>query len=54
VPRAPERNLVGDFLVGPFQRVPADETYTLDASQRAYEELLGDLQNFRGRSVHRR
>lgn len=34
---------VGDFLVGPLQRVRPDEAYTLGTSQAAYEALRGDL-----------
>ena len=42
-----ERNLVGDWLVGPLQRVAssscADKEYTLECSQQKYEQLLEDM-----------
>ncbi len=37
-----ERNLVGDWLVGPVQRIPRDR-YTLEEAQRGYERLVRDL-----------
>jgi hypothetical protein len=46
-----ERNLVGDWLIGPLQYVPAGP-YTLEDAQRGYERLLDDLDNL-GESVRR-
>lgn len=46
-----ERNLVGDWLIGPLQHVPKGE-YTLEDAQRGYERLLDDLDNL-GESVRR-
>jgi hypothetical protein len=46
-----DRNLVGDWLVGPLQHVPRGE-YTLEDAQRGYEQLLDDLDNL-GVSVQR-
>ena len=37
-----ERNLVGDWLIGPVQRIPKDQ-YTLEDAQRGYERLVHDL-----------
>jgi hypothetical protein len=39
---AVERNIVGDWLVGPVQHVPR-ERYTLEDAQRGYERLVRDL-----------
>jgi hypothetical protein len=46
-----ERNLVGDWLVGPVQRIPRDR-YTLDDAQRGYELLVRDLDTL-GQEVRR-
>ena len=42
-PLVAERNVVGDFLVGPLQRVAADEDYTLARSQAGYDTLRAEL-----------
>ena len=42
-PKCPERNLVGDWLVGPLQRI--DESYDIKQSQKEYESLLDQLNN---------
>ena len=42
-PYIQERNVVGDFLVGPLQRVGGDDEYTLAKSQAAYETLRTEL-----------
>ena len=42
-PYIQERNVVGDFLVGPLQRVGADDEYTLAKSQAAYETLRTEV-----------
>ena len=48
-PLVPERNLVGDFLVGPLQRVPRDvREYTLERAQYGYETLLGEMSSLGG------
>jgi len=46
-----ERNLVGDWLVGPIQRIPRDR-YTLEDAQRGYEQLVRDLDTL-GEEVRR-
>lgn len=46
-----ERNLVGDWLVGPIQHVPRDR-YTLEDAQRGYERLVRDLDTL-GEEVRR-
>ena len=46
-----ERNVVGDWLIGPLQYVAAAE-YTLVDAQRGYERLLDDLDHL-GESVQR-
>jgi hypothetical protein len=46
-----ERNVVGDWLVGPVQRVPRDR-YTLEDAQRGYEQLVRDLDTL-GEEVRR-
>lgn len=48
-PLVPERNLVGDWVVAPLQRVPRDpREYTLERAQRGYEALLGELKALNG------
>ena len=42
-PYIAERNVVGDFLVGPLQRIRAHEEYTLATSQEGYEKLRAEL-----------
>ena len=42
-PYIQERNVVGDFLVGPLQRGGADDEYTLAKSQAAYETLRTEV-----------
>lgn len=37
-----ERNLVGDWLIGPVQRIPKDR-YTIEDAQRGYDRLIRDL-----------
>ncbi|HTR39001.1 MAG TPA: SRPBCC family protein [Bryobacteraceae bacterium] len=37
-----ERTLVGDWLIGPVQRIPKDR-YTLEDAQRGYQRLVRDL-----------
>ncbi|HTW65637.1 MAG TPA: SRPBCC family protein, partial [Bryobacteraceae bacterium] len=39
-----ERNLVGDWLIGPIQRIPRDR-YTLQDAQLGYQRLVHDLDN---------
>jgi hypothetical protein len=46
-----ERNLVGDWLVGPVQHIPKDR-YTLQDAQAGYERLVRDLDNW-GEDVRR-
>jgi hypothetical protein len=46
-----ERNVVGDWLVSPVQRVPRDR-YTLEDAQRGYEQLVRDLDTL-GEEVRR-
>ena len=38
-----ERNAVGDWLVGPLQRI--DENFTREQSQKNYESLVDQLEN---------
>ena len=49
-PAVAERNLVGDWLVGPFERVRARPggAYTLADAQLGYERLLADLESLGG------
>ncbi len=42
-----ERNLVGDWLVGPIQHIPKDR-YSLEDAQRGYERLVRDLDTLGG------
>ena len=46
-----ERKLVGDWLIGPVQRIPRDE-YTLQDAQRGYERLVRELDSL-GEDVRR-
>jgi hypothetical protein len=46
-----DRNIIGDWLVGPVQRVPRDR-YTLEDAQRGYERLVRDLDTL-GEEVRR-
>ena len=47
-PVLPARNLVGDWLIGPLQRVPHGVEYTLDAAQDKYGQLLAELEALSG------
>ena len=48
-PHVAERNLVGDWVVAPLQRVPCDEReYTLQRAQYGYEVLLDELKSLTG------
>jgi hypothetical protein len=46
-----ERTLVGDWLIGPVQRIPKDR-YTLEDAQQGYERLVRDLDTL-GEDVRR-
>ena len=45
LPRIPERNIVGDWLVGPVQRV-GRAPYTLEQAQSEYDKLIMELTDF--------
>lgn len=47
-PIVPERNLVGDWLIGPYQRVLPNEDYSLEAAERGYRMLRTELASHDG------
>ena len=45
VPLVKERNIIGDWLVGPVQRLGREE-YTVEVAQREYNKLIAELTEF--------
>ena len=51
-PVVKERNLVGDWLIGPLQKIKSGVEYTLDTAQAKYERLLASMENLDGDVLH--